>query len=296
MVMLLLGLGAWAAVPWDGWRTGWEILDDYDPDYDSIMYDRDDVAFGQLEALGHPLAAAAANGHTHICSLLLLLQRNLHPKVIREAICSAAKHGHLDVVQLLVEKRPESEEPGLGGSPLMKAAEEGHLDVVEYFLKQGADVANSQDSPWSAKADRQSASWEQHSALAAAAAGGHVLVVTYLLKYLLDPAAGSERGEDDDTAADYVAGEDDDTTTEPSAATESGTACDDDTATGSGTADDGDTAAAEGDTNSAIALHLAALLPPAMKAAAEFKRVEALRLLTHVQQLLTPQHGAQHPQ
>jgi hypothetical protein len=62
-----------------------------------------------------------------------------------------------------------------GFNPMFIAAEQGHTDVVHFFLDQGADVHNDEDSPWSGET-------EYTSCLVAAAAGGNPQLLRLLLE------------------------------------------------------------------------------------------------------------------
>jgi hypothetical protein len=57
--------------------------------------------FQTLLFTGHPFAAAASQGHTEVCRLLL--RQGIHRDVVHVALCRAAAGGHLAVVQLLIE-------------------------------------------------------------------------------------------------------------------------------------------------------------------------------------------------
>jgi len=81
----------------------------------------------------------------------------------------ACENGHVDVVELLVDKGADHEHLSEGGrTPLMKACRGGHVDVIKFLLQKGADV------------NRQSAS-NDHTPLSLACSGGHITAVEVLL-------------------------------------------------------------------------------------------------------------------
>jgi hypothetical protein len=56
-------------------------------------------------------------------------------------LCEACKHGHLDVVKLLIESEAVVDfEGGNRYTPLHYAAESGHLSIVQLLLEKGANL------------------------------------------------------------------------------------------------------------------------------------------------------------
>ena len=83
-------------------------------------------------------------------------------------MCTAAKNGHLEVVQMLLEAGADKELPNiLGEPPLFAACEKGHVDIVKLLLAEGAE---------------QKVNLEGESPLFIAAHGGHVEVAKQLLQ------------------------------------------------------------------------------------------------------------------
>lgn len=56
----------------------------------------------------------------------------------------ACNHGHLEVVEVLLENNASIDDPGgphcNGITPLIDAANNGHVDVVQLLLDKGADI------------------------------------------------------------------------------------------------------------------------------------------------------------
>ena len=58
-----------------------------------------------------------------------------------EAILSAAKHGHLDMVKLFLDKGANIEARcNNDNTPLLLASRYGHLDMVKLLINEGADI------------------------------------------------------------------------------------------------------------------------------------------------------------
>ncbi|ARF07983.1 ankyrin repeat protein [Catovirus CTV1] len=59
-----------------------------------------------------------------------------------DPLCVAIKHGHLDIVELLVKKGVDinKEYDYDETTPLMIAVEEGHLDITKYLIEKGCDI------------------------------------------------------------------------------------------------------------------------------------------------------------
>ncbi|KAK5635619.1 hypothetical protein RRF57_011331 [Xylaria bambusicola] len=59
----------------------------------------------------------------------------------------AARNGHEEIVQLLVEKGADIEsKDSIGRTPLLWAAEEGHQEIVQLLVEKGADVNSKSTS------------------------------------------------------------------------------------------------------------------------------------------------------
>ncbi|KAH6725013.1 ankyrin repeat protein [Leptodontidium sp. MPI-SDFR-AT-0119] len=107
-----------------------------------------------------------------------------HEKGLSQGLLHAAKGGHLEVVERLLDAKADvnaaAATVGEGGSrtALQAAAEGGHLDVVQRLLDAKADV-------------NAVAGWRGRTALQAAAGGGHLEVVQRLLDAKADVNAAA---------------------------------------------------------------------------------------------------------
>ena len=91
-----------------------------------------------------PLLAAAKNGHTDICGLLLAHGSNVNevvPHTQQTALHLAAMEGHNTSVEALLSWGAEvNPQDYLGLTPLHAACQEGHLLCVLTLLKAGASI------------------------------------------------------------------------------------------------------------------------------------------------------------
>jgi hypothetical protein len=123
-----------------------------------------------------PLCRAAAQNLKNAVYYLIQAGADVRGNDRRTPLTSAAKHGNLDVVRLLVKSgAPVDGRPDeyLYSSPLKAAVRYGHLDVVKYLLEQGAKPNNP--------ASRM-------SPLAVAVARGFPDIVSLLIQYGADVA------------------------------------------------------------------------------------------------------------
>ena len=92
-----------------------------------------------------PLLAAAQNGHTDICGLLLAHGSNVNemePESKMTALHTAAIRGHKAVVEALLSWGAIVDPQNHGGrTPLFAACQEGHLACLLALLKAGASVS-----------------------------------------------------------------------------------------------------------------------------------------------------------
>ena len=99
-----------------------------------------------------PLLAAAQNGHTDICGLLLAYDSDVNevePDLKQKALHLAAYQGHHALVEVLLSWGAEvNPQDYLGLTPLHAACQEGHLLCVLTLLKAGASLTlpNNQGS------------------------------------------------------------------------------------------------------------------------------------------------------
>jgi hypothetical protein len=91
------------------------------------------------------LQTAASKGHLGLCTFLLQ-QPGLSSQDVRTAVCSAAASRHLQVLDLLVSRRPDAGRPGLRGCPLSSAVLGGRTECLELLLQHGASI--HADSLW----------------------------------------------------------------------------------------------------------------------------------------------------
>ena len=91
-----------------------------------------------------PLLAAAQNGHTDICGLLLAHGSDVNeiePDTKNTALHKAALRGHVALVEALLSwgatVDPQSHQ---GATPLLVAVQGGHTDICGLLLAQGSVV------------------------------------------------------------------------------------------------------------------------------------------------------------
>jgi hypothetical protein len=120
---------------------------------------------------------AASNSHLEVCTRILELPA-ITAQQVRWAVCAAAGCGQLDVLQLLLSKRPDASSPNLKESPLFFAAKSGDTDALQLLFEHGADVNSRKGWPWSAISMRT-----EHSAYYAAVLHGHPQVLTWLCEH-----------------------------------------------------------------------------------------------------------------
>ncbi|KAL4862085.1 ankyrin repeat-containing domain protein [Aspergillus spectabilis] len=147
-----------------------------------------------ISRYGESLCVASEQGHLTLVKIILHRIETLLDKWdpydcdywINEALANAAKHGHLSIAQLLVEKGAEVNAFAEDGPPLILAAAAGRGDVVRYLLAKGAS--------------HTSANKYGFTALNEAAQVGDVESVKTLLEYGAVVDAVGFRNEDRDTA------------------------------------------------------------------------------------------------
>lgn len=117
-----------------------------------------------------PLLIAAKHGHIEIVKMLLGMGADEEQIACGMSPLSvAAMNGHLDVVKALLANGAEVDKITPGGTALLEAALFGRLDVVKFLLSRGADAT-------------MVSLGAVLSPLYAAAKGGHVEVVKILLE------------------------------------------------------------------------------------------------------------------
>ena len=103
-----------------------------------IEYGADTTLIDQIQTA---LVAAAACGHKALVKLLMANEES--QGFLDEAMFEAVRHGHPDIVTMLLEKGANANYC-FYGSTLMLAAINGHGDVVRVLIGYGANV-NQQD-------------------------------------------------------------------------------------------------------------------------------------------------------
>lgn len=89
----------------------------------------------------HAMKAAIDKGNLKAVKLFISTGTDINDERSDPAIITAAKSGHLDIVQHLVSAGASVNTlDGYSNSPLTEAADNGHEPVVRYLLEQGADV------------------------------------------------------------------------------------------------------------------------------------------------------------
>eukprot|EP00438_Fugacium_kawagutii_P011109 Skav203180 [mRNA] locus=scaffold39:209403:212782:+ [translate_table: standard] len=90
-----------------------------------------------------PLHCAAGHGHVQVIQLLLEAgaQKDSTDEEGRTALWMAARNGHLEVVHLLMEAGLDSNRgrTDIGATPLHAATQERHLEVARLVMEAGAD-------------------------------------------------------------------------------------------------------------------------------------------------------------
>ena len=142
-----------------------------------LRYKADIEARGTLKATNGkviegctPLWAAALGGHLDVVELLIERNAEVDGRILSNAtpLRAAAFHGYLDIVSCLVEHGADvNAGQSFGSTPLMITCYNGHMNVVTYLVEHGANI-HLQDK-------------NGDTCLHCAAENGHVEVVSKLL-------------------------------------------------------------------------------------------------------------------
>lgn len=80
----------------------------------------------------------------------------------RTALIKASKHGHLDIVQLLIERGADvNARDNRGTNALYWASSKGHTAIVEELITHQSDVEVFDNRGWSAKDQASTAHYDQ---------------------------------------------------------------------------------------------------------------------------------------
>jgi ankyrin repeat protein len=147
------------------------------------LYDISDLDYQRLkwDLTDAPLSWASGEGLMAVVNLLIGNDENaigLAHRMKYSPLTSAAKNGHLQIVERLLQEKPAIDKLAVletqSGRPsrtaLQTAAEEGHLEIVEKLLEEDADVNSA------------AAEFCGRTALQAACEGGHIEIVEKLLR------------------------------------------------------------------------------------------------------------------
>lgn len=131
-----------------------------------------------------PMTCACREGQTFIVQRLLQDERidiNNVPQYFTPPLMVASSQGHVDIVELLLERGAHVDYGTGEGTALKVACLEGHVDVVDRLLAAGADV-NISD-------------WQGFTPLMNAAEIGHLGIVDRLILFGADVNALNEEGD-----------------------------------------------------------------------------------------------------
>ena len=149
--------------------------------YNAIISNKVDTAIRLIESGANPnyksksgmtVLMAATDQYmynTHLISLLIKYGANVNTvsKYGESALYYASKHGHKDIVSLLINNGADVNIGNADGNnqPIWAAAYKGHLDIVKLLVNEGANINFSKYEP-----------------IAWAAKEGHVDIVNYLIE------------------------------------------------------------------------------------------------------------------
>ncbi|PGH34629.1 hypothetical protein GX50_02519 [[Emmonsia] crescens] len=128
-----------AVNPWHGKKIGWEEQQKLDEDFKAAVTQGRSVRIEQLWASGADINNSAAMNeamrlnHCDVVKLLLELGAR------KPELTTAASHGYLGMIQLLIDKGVEVN-PRSHMSPLRAAASAGFLKTTQLLINNGADV------------------------------------------------------------------------------------------------------------------------------------------------------------
>ena len=118
-------------------------LDEPDPEADDDAWDAYHRSDHGVPIAAQPLYRAARGGHVEMVQLLLQYHANLEAQASdgSTAFFAACEHGHLPVVRLLHSLGVQTTSPDhTGATPLLIAAASAHLEVIKFLHASGGDL------------------------------------------------------------------------------------------------------------------------------------------------------------
>jgi ankyrin repeat protein len=130
-----------------------------------------------------PLWWAAFRGDVGTAELLIAKGANVDGVGSRFPLMAASRNGHLEMVQLLIDRGAQVNSRNVHGTPLSYAAEANRIEVMRFLLEKGADIDGKDDR------------YYRWTPLMRAAAVGSVEAVKFLLEKGANPRFKDTRGD-----------------------------------------------------------------------------------------------------
>jgi ankyrin repeat protein len=104
--------------------------------------------------LHYALGDACYKGNFDVIKMLIELGADVNGGdygASENPLMHAARHGHLEIAQYLLENGADIEARSYeGNTPLLFAAWEGQLEMIQFLIKKGADINSTNDMNWNA--------------------------------------------------------------------------------------------------------------------------------------------------